>query len=532
MLRRIPKPNLSPVQVGLVWMAILGVAIFFAFTKANPFSHPYQLSAVFHTANNIQPTSPVRIAGVDVGKVDKVEPLADGSGASRVVMSIDDKGLPIHSDAQLKIRPRIFLEGNYFVDLQPGSPSTPSLDDGSVIPINQTEAPVQLGQVLSALQSDTRQDLKTFLSEYGTKGLGGDRPGGGADAYNRAIPFMAPAFRDTSIVNQATLGTQPHDLSQLITGQQRTFAALSSDENSLKGVITNLNITARALSQNQTALAQTIPALDRVLRTGLPALQSLDNALPSLRNFAIDALPGTKSSGPMIDAMLPFLRQARPLVSDAELKGLAHDLRPTIPALAQLNEGSVGLLQQNRALSSCQNNVIIPFATAPIPDPDFPNNSGQPFYKQAPRGLVGLSGESRVSDSNSPMFRVLLGGGPNTMVYPGEQGQKLFAQTPFPLGKTRPAEPDKQPPFRPDVPCETQEAPELSAPSGKENASVLPPANPTPKDPGTAALLQQETKRITDALNAQSKGLPAPDAFAPLPPPPPPATTQAPGAGR
>ena len=34
-------------------------------------------------------------------------------------MEIEDKGLPIHKDATLKIRPRIFLEGNFFVDLSP-----------------------------------------------------------------------------------------------------------------------------------------------------------------------------------------------------------------------------------------------------------------------------------------------------------------------------------------------------------------------------------------------------------------------------
>ncbi len=37
-----------------------------------------------------------------------------------VTMEIDDDGLPIHKDATAKIRPRIFLEGNFFVDLQPG----------------------------------------------------------------------------------------------------------------------------------------------------------------------------------------------------------------------------------------------------------------------------------------------------------------------------------------------------------------------------------------------------------------------------
>ena len=43
-------------------------------------------------------------------------------------------GLPIHKDATLKIRPRIFLEGNFFVDLQPGTPSAPTIDDGDTIP--------------------------------------------------------------------------------------------------------------------------------------------------------------------------------------------------------------------------------------------------------------------------------------------------------------------------------------------------------------------------------------------------------------
>jgi hypothetical protein len=39
-----------------------------------------------------------------------------------VEMEIKEKGLPIHKDARLKIRSRIFLEGNFFVDMSPGSP--------------------------------------------------------------------------------------------------------------------------------------------------------------------------------------------------------------------------------------------------------------------------------------------------------------------------------------------------------------------------------------------------------------------------
>ena len=54
-------------------MALLTFAVFMAFTKANPFARPYVLKAAFVSANNIKPNSPVRIAGVEVGKVKKVE---------------------------------------------------------------------------------------------------------------------------------------------------------------------------------------------------------------------------------------------------------------------------------------------------------------------------------------------------------------------------------------------------------------------------------------------------------------------------
>ena len=59
----------------------------------------------------------------------------------------------------VKIRPRIFLEGNFFLDLQPGSPSSPELDDGGTIPITQTSTAVQLDEILTSLQAPDRENL-------------------------------------------------------------------------------------------------------------------------------------------------------------------------------------------------------------------------------------------------------------------------------------------------------------------------------------------------------------------------------------
>ena len=89
--------------------------------------------------------SPVRIAGVDVGKVIATE--RDGD-ATTVTFTVDGSGQPIHDDAFAAIRPRIFLEGNFFVDLDPGSPSAPSMDSGDTIPVSRTSTAVQLDEIL------------------------------------------------------------------------------------------------------------------------------------------------------------------------------------------------------------------------------------------------------------------------------------------------------------------------------------------------------------------------------------------------
>jgi virulence factor Mce-like protein len=175
--------------VGLITLAVLAVLLYLGFFKAIPFLPHYEVKAAFSSANDLRPGSPVRIAGVEVGKVASVEPTEPGATGAIVTMRINKNGRPVHTDATAKIRPRIFLEGNFFVDLTAGSASAPELDDGDTIPVNQTATPVQLDQVLTSLQSDTREDLKTLLREYAS-GLEGD----GAQGFNRSIEWWKPAL--------------------------------------------------------------------------------------------------------------------------------------------------------------------------------------------------------------------------------------------------------------------------------------------------------------------------------------------------
>jgi phospholipid/cholesterol/gamma-HCH transport system substrate-binding protein len=465
------RRGISPFGFGLLGIVLVIVAVWFAYSKQNPFSNPYELKAIFDDAHDIKRKSPVRIAGVEVGKVTKVEPFEGGK--ARLTMELKDDGLPVKEDAELKIRPRLFLEGNYFVDLHPGSPSAKPIESGGTVPANQTAAPVQFGQVLTALQRDTRGDLQTFLREYSSA-----LDKGGAAGFNEAIRHWEAAYRDTSIANEATLGRRAHDLSRLLRGQGKVFGALSRDEDALRELVTDANSTFAAFASQEDNLARAVPKLRDVLATGRPALRSLNEGLPSLQAFARDALPGARSSDKALDYQLPFVQQARRLFSDAELRGLVADLRPAVTDLARLNKGQAQTFAETRQLASCQSNVLVPFAKTPIPDPDFPANSGQPWFKQSARALVGLAGESRIHDANSAMFRVLAGGGPTTIASTGVTGEKYIAQLDFPLDGVRPVRPETRPGFRPDVPCETQETPDLNAPSASGDEPI--DVNPVP----------------------------------------------------
>ena len=469
-MRRVRQRGLSPFTAGLLALALIAVGSYFGFTKSNPFASPFELKAAFRTANDLKPNSPVRIAGINVGEVTKVESLGDGEPGAVVTMEIQDAGLPIHRDAEAKVRPRIFLEGNYFVDLEPGSPSAPAIGDGEMVPATQTAAPVGLGQLLEALQSDTREDLRVVLQEYG-RALNVK----GAEGYNRSIPFQQRAFRDSAIVNDATRGIERHDLSEYFEGAASVAEGLDRDPEQLKALVTNFAVTADAFALEERNLSAAIAQLPKTLRTGRAALGELNEALPPLRRFVADFRPAVRSSGPALDATLPFVRQMRRLVQPSELRGLVADLRPLVPDLTELNRGGIALQEQQRLLSSCQVNVVLPWQEMTVPDENI-EPTGK-VYQEGVKWLPGIAGESRSFDANGQYVRSIANGA--NYAYKLPDGR--FFLTGQPIQGVNPPKQD-DPPFRPDVDCETQETPDLrSTPAAPPEAIEVDNSSPAAK---------------------------------------------------
>ena len=469
------RRRVTPFAAGMIGLAIIVFALYAAFIHKYPWQNPFELKATFANANNLAINSPVRIAGVTVGKVTGIEK-KEGIAASTVTMALNDQALPLHKDAQVKIRPRIFLEGNFFVDLKPGSPGAPIVSSGDQLPITQTYSPVQIDQILGLLQASTRQDAQTLIRGYGNALNGKPRPGEdrladpstkgktAAQALNASLDNAVPALRGATIVNTALLGEQPQDLSRLIRSSGQTAEILSRHEDSLKNLITNFNTTMAAFASQATALGTSIRLLPGVLTSADSALLHLNQSFPPLRQFSKDILPGVNETAATVAASFPWIAQARPLVSQAELGGLVKDLQPTVASLAATTDASIQLFPQVDLVSQCFTKVVLPTGDIKVNDP--PLSTGIENYKEFWQALTGLSGESQNFDGNGSYTRFqtgggshfvstgqAVGGGPSSVQY----GNAILQ----PIG-ARPGRPSSVPPYNRTFPCYKNPIPNIN----------------------------------------------------------------------
>ena len=471
-----------PWMLGLAVVAVLGFLTYLAFAKELPFADEgYQLTATFDNAATLRTSSPVRIAGVKVGEVTAVEGRGD---AAEVTFSVSDEGRPIREDAEVEIRPRLFLEGNFFLDLRPGSPSAPELPDDGSIPIAQTATAVQLDEVLSALQSDSRRDLQQLLTGYGdaltrqpTAADDADQDPDvvgetAAESLRDAFRYGGAAGRDTAIVNEALLGEHPRDLSALIAAQRDVFGELETVEGDLQDLITNFNLTTGALAEESENLSRTFAELAPTLEEAEPSLRHLSAALPPLRALAIEARPGIAELPATIDAFRPWLAQVKPLLGERELGGVSRLLAKAAPGLGQTARFSDDLFRELGLVSRCVSENLIPTGDVVVTDAF---STGEPNYREFFYGTVNLAGESQSFDGNGQYVRFQSGGGPTLVQTPipggGFQNAFAYGNTIEPPAGVQPDRPDALPPFRPDVPCHTNAVPDINGPA----AAVGPP---------------------------------------------------------
>jgi len=476
------------VMVAILFILIFTIGPYLAFTKHVPFtSHGYVVKATFSNSANIATNSPVRVAGVNVGKV--IGTSREGDNTT-VTFTVEGPGRPIHDDAFAAVRPRIFLEGNFFIELNPGSPSAPELESGGTIPVSHTSTAVQIDQVLGALQSPVRADLGRLLEGYG-KALTHEptaaedktqlpevKGRSGAESLNDALKYGGDAGRYSSQVANALLGTQQRDLAKLVASSGQAFGALAARQRDLQGLIDNFDTFTGALASQSTNLSATVRLLAPTLRITHASLVSLNRTLPPLRTYAIELRPAVAELPGLISASKPFLAQVRPLLSGKEAGGAVKLLKESTPGLAGAAlAGKKVTLPQINQLSLCTSKVMVPTGNEVINDRF---STGGPNYREFLYNLVNFAGAAQNFDGNGPYTRAQVGGGPVLVGEPDPFGNpatlsdttNYWPSGPFTSG-TQP-QLGGRPPLKPEVRCYTNPVPDVNGPLGQ-----VGPASPS-----------------------------------------------------
>jgi ABC-type transporter Mla subunit MlaD len=392
------------------------------------------------------------------------------------------------------------LEGNFYVQLQPGTPQSPAMPDGGTIPSSHASEPVQLDQVLGAFPASVRAQLQQTLQGLGealdTKPTAADRrrldPAvqnlTGAQALNKTFDTSVSSLRDSAIVSEALTGPTGKQLAQTISGFARASRGLAAADGQLTALVSDFDTTMRATAAQQQPLRRTVALLAPTAHRASAAFSALDAAFPVTAQFSNQLAAGLGELPTTIHAAYPWLAQALPLLSQSELRGLLSDLAPAAGSLATLAHDELRFLPKIDQFDRCITRVFLP--TGNVVVNDGPLSSGVPNYREFWYAMAAQAAEGQGSDGNGNFLRINSSGGPYT-IESGKtnwlgQANTGFAQMPAQPLRTRPAYPNSVPPLQRAVPCYTQGIPDVNGPASTgpaDGSNPNGPAPPRPNDP-------------------------------------------------
>ena len=308
----------------------------------------FELKAAFSSSQAVTPGQgqTVDLSGVKIGSVQGVNL---ESGRAVVTMNIDPKYAPlIHTDASLLLRPRTGLQ-DMTIEIDPGH-NGQEVQEGSTVPLANTEPNVNPDQILASLDGDTQSFLQ-LLVQGGAQGLYGH-----SEQLSAGLRRFDPTVRDIARINSA-LVKRRQNLRRVITNFGKLSAALGKRDTQLARFVRSSKTVFGSFAKEQNAIRATLQEFP-------PTLQQTQSTLTSANRFAQILGPASRKLIPSAAALAPALRQVRPLFR--ETKGpLENQIRPFARAaqkpLRHINQASQPLATTTTSLTKGFNDLNLLF---------------------------------------------------------------------------------------------------------------------------------------------------------------------------
>jgi phospholipid/cholesterol/gamma-HCH transport system substrate-binding protein len=281
-------------------LCLAGIAYFAVnMGMTGPWSRDFKLDAVFDSANGLVTQSEVRVSGVHVGRVVEI----NGAGTSGALVTMHlQPDIQLHRDIRLVIRPKTLL-GEKFVEIvRPRESSQPMLKPGSVIPRAQTGQAVEIDDILSSMDPDTRKAMTESFRQLGIAFDGRE-----SDLNSMLPPLDATIanFRPLARVGEA----RQKELDRILKNLSIIMQALADEQEQLGRLVDSGDKAMTAIASRDRELAGTV-------RNAAAVFESLDKAFQDLtpaNRASLQKSPPTIAAGrrmlaltnPQVDKLLP-----------------------------------------------------------------------------------------------------------------------------------------------------------------------------------------------------------------------------------
>ncbi len=240
----------------------------------------YTVTAEFSRTYNLFPGSPVRVMGVQVGKVTDMRTSPDSTTVAVDMTVRGDTTLP--ADARAVVIPAALLGERYVQLYPPMTGDGPALKPGSTIPVDRTTVPAEFDEVLNSLNNfvgnlDPKQVSRLVSNAANVLDGKGKSLGQVIDNAHRAIQTLSD--NDTQLVSLASrlsdlnevLASRDQKIGNLIEDWNTVAASLANNRDaldaSLKGLARLSDQLASLLQDHRQPLQQDIATLTRIGQT-------------------------------------------------------------------------------------------------------------------------------------------------------------------------------------------------------------------------------------------------------------------------